>query len=115
MRIPCFSRQAAVVALLFACCTPALAAQQIWTGATDADWQTETNWNSAVQTASDSAVFNASSTANLDLTLSANASVLGLQILDPTGPISIAGNPLTIGTGGIDMSAAAQDLTSRQA
>ncbi len=101
---------AAIAALTVLVAVPAVAATQTWTGATDGVWQTETNWNSAVPTAADTALFNSSSTANLDVTLSANASILGLTIADPAGPVSIAGNPLTIGTGGVDLSAATQDL-----
>ena len=113
MRIPAVIAircHAATAIASLALAVPAMAATQTWTGTTDDVWQTETNWNAAVPTAADTALFNASSSANLNLTLSANASVLGLQVVDPAGPVSILGNPLTIGTGGLDMSAATQDL-----
>ena len=114
MRMPAFGSPRFLAALAFSAAgvaAPVTAATQTWTGATDAVWQTATNWNAAVPTAADTARFDATSTANLAVTLSANASVLGLQIVDPAGPVSFAGNPLTIGTGGIDLSAATQNLT----
>jgi fibronectin-binding autotransporter adhesin len=114
MLMPSFrliSRRSVVAIALLTSALPAEAATQTWTGTTDAVWQTETNWNTAVPTAADTALFDAASTSNLDVTLSANASVQGLRIADPAGPISISGNPLTIGTGGIDMSTATQNLT----
>ena len=89
----------------------ARAATQTWTGATNGAWATSTNWNSAVPAATDTALWNSSSTANLAITLSAAQSVLGLQVLNPAGAVSLSGGTLTTGTGGIDMSAATQNLT----
>ena len=74
-----------------------------------------TAWtNNAVPGAADIAQWDATvsdpnNTTNL---LGANLSVGGVKIVDPAGPVQIsAGNTLTLGTGGIDMSGALQDLT----
>jgi len=90
---------------------------QSWTGTTDAIWETETNWNAAVPTAGDVAAFDAGSQANLSITLSASTAVRGLELTAPAGPVTIAPlDPaapasLTLGTGGIAMAAATQDLS----
>jgi len=91
-------------------CLPAGAAQT-WTGATDASWGTASNWNTGVPTSTDTVVFDATSTSNLATTLSTSTSVLGLRVTSPSGAVSIGANTLTLGTGGIDMSAATQNLT----
>ncbi len=90
----------------------ALAADQTWTGATSTLWSDSGNWSSAPPVATDLAVFDASSTANLATSLGADRSILGLKIVDPLGAVSVAaGNILTLGSSGIDMSAATQNLT----
>lgn len=74
-----------------------------------------TSWtNNAVPGASDIAqwdntVSDPNNTTNL---LGASLSWSGVRIVDPAGPVQIsAGNTLTLGAGGIDMSAATRDLT----
>jgi len=86
-------------------------AAQTWTGASNTSWGTASNWNTGVPTSADTVVFDATSTANLATTLSTSTSVLGLKVTRPSGPVSIGLNTLTLGTGGIDMSAATQNLT----
>lgn len=87
-------------------------ADQTWTGASDALWTTAANWNAAAPGASDVAIFDTTSIANLATTLNADISVLGVRIIDPAAAVSIAtGNTLSLGASGIDMSAAAQNLT----
>ena len=95
----------------------ASAADQTWTGATSANWNTAGNWSgAAIPGASDLAVFNAASTANLGITLGADSSVLGLSVTSPGSAVSIAaGNTLTIGASGIAMGSATQDLTLNSA
>ena len=97
-------------AALFA--VSASAANISWTGATDGVWSTGGDWTGGVApAAADVAVFDAGSTANLKTTLGANFSIQGLRIMTPGGLITIgAGNTLTLGSGGIDMSSASQDL-----
>ena len=105
-------RSLAIAAIVAIGTSPALAANRTWLGTTDATWSTTSNWTDGVApTAADTAVFNASSTANLATTLSTSTSVLGLRVTNPSGPVSIAANTLSLGTGGIDMSAATQNLT----
>ena len=84
---------------------------QTWTGATDSTWQTASNWNTAVPTSTGTAVFDASSTQNLAITSTAATTVRGLRVVDPAGAVSLAGSGLSLGTGGIDMAVATQNLT----
>jgi autotransporter-associated beta strand protein len=98
-------------AALFA--VSATAANISWSGATDAVWSTGGNWvGGAAPVAADTAVFDAGSVVNLNTSLGTNFSVLGLKVTSPSGAVTIAGgNTLTLAGGGIDMSAASQDLT----
>ena len=91
--------------------SPVSSFAQTWTGATDATWQNASNWNTAVPTSTGTAVFNASSTQNLAITSTAATTVRGLRVVDPAGAISLAGSGLSLGTGGIDMASATQNLT----
>ena len=102
-------RITAVMASLLGIASKATA--QTWTGATSATWQTASNWNSAAPTSTDTALFDASSTQNLAITNAAATTVRGLRVVDPAGAISISGSGLSLGTGGIDMASATQNLT----
>lgn len=67
--------------------------------------------NNAVPGASDVAAWDGNVPGPLTNALGANLSWRGLQVLNPGGPIQIEGaNTLTLGVGGIDLSAATQDL-----
>lgn len=67
--------------------------------------------NNAVPGASDLAIWDSNVTGPLTNALGANLSWRGIQILNPGGPIQIdSGNTLTLGAGGVDLSAATQDL-----
>jgi len=74
-----------------------------------------TSWlGGVVPTAADTAVFNNSlaGTSGYSFSLGADTSWLGIQYLDPASGITIsAGNTLSLGAGGIDMSAAATGST----
>ncbi|MBE3096623.1 MAG: autotransporter-associated beta strand repeat-containing protein, partial [Planctomycetes bacterium] len=62
--------------------------------------------------AGDVAIWDNTVTAANTTVLGANLSWLGIRILDPGGLVTIyAGNTLTLGTSGIDMTAATQNLT----
>lgn len=88
------------------------AADQKWTGATDDLWTTAGNWNAAIPGTGDVAVFDNTSAANLATTLGVDSSIQGLKVVDPAGAVSVAaGSTLTLGSAGIDMSAATQDVT----
>ena len=90
----------------------ATAATRTWTGSINTGWGTTGNWADGVgPTSADTALFDATSTANLATTLTTSTSILGLQVTSPTGAVSIGTNTLTLGTGGIDLSAATQNLT----
>ncbi len=99
----------AVVASLL--CAASSAHAQTWTGATSTTWQTASNWNSAVPASTSTAVFDASSTQNLAITSTSATTVRGLRVVDPAGAISLAGSGLSLGTGGIDMASATQNLS----
>ena len=83
-----------------------------WNGAVDGVWSTGGDWVGGVAPlAGDVAVFDAGSVANLTTTMGVDRTVLGLRITTPGGLITIGGaNTLTLGAGGIDMSAASQNL-----
>ncbi|MES2924069.1 MAG: autotransporter-associated beta strand repeat-containing protein [Verrucomicrobiota bacterium] len=89
----------------------AQAAIHTWTGGTSADWATGANWSTAVPTFADIAQWTSLSTSNLIITLASSQSVLGLKVVDPTGAVTLSGSTLTVGTSGIDMSTATQNLT----
>jgi autotransporter-associated beta strand protein len=67
----------------------AVGTDQRWSGATNADWNTASNWTSAVPTASDVAIFDATSTADLATTASAHSAVAGVSVVDPAGAVSM--------------------------
>ena len=100
--------------LLLAVSTAAAsAADQTWSGAADTLWNNTTNWSGgALPIAADLAVFNVSSTLNLATQPGADFSIRGLKIADVPGAVSIAaGNTLTTGASGIDMSVATAGLS----
>ncbi|HEY1717949.1 MAG TPA: hypothetical protein VGH42_06600, partial [Verrucomicrobiae bacterium] len=73
-----------------------------------------TSWvGGAVPGAGDVATWNSTVAGANATSLGASTNWLGIQILNPGGPVQINadGNTLTNGTGGIDMSAATQSLT----
>ncbi len=72
-----------------------------------------TSWEGGVApTASDVAVWDATVTAANTTVLGANQSWKGIEVTSPGGPVTIsAGSTLTLGTGGIDLSAATANLT----
>ena len=83
---------------------------KVWDGSTDNLWTDGTNWvGDSTPDANDAVIFNASSTANLATSLNGNGSISRLVIEDPAGPVTIAGNTLTL-SGGIEMRPATQDL-----
>jgi autotransporter-associated beta strand protein len=85
----------------------------IWTGTAGSSWADPDAWfltNAPVT--GDLVTFNDKSTANLTSTLDQNFSLSGILFQNPTGPVSIGGtHNLTLGTSGIDLSAATQNLT----
>jgi fibronectin-binding autotransporter adhesin len=101
---------------------PKVRAQANWTGTsgTDGNWSTVANWNGGGQPSNGSAVtFDVNSTGTLttnnDLVTSlASISVSNVPGTAGTNPITIAGNALTLGSGGITLNgttAATQNLT----
>lgn len=87
------------------------------TSVTKSDNQDALNQSSSwvggvVPAATDTAVWNSTVTGPNSVSLGANLSLRGIQLTSPGGAVTIGpGSVLTLGTGGIDMSAATQDLT----
>lgn len=83
-----------------------------WLGAGDNSWTAAANWKPTAVPATDDVVrFNILSSANLDTILNQDFQIQGVTVTDPSGPVSIGGaNALTIGSCGIDLSGASQDL-----
>ena len=93
-------------------CYYAPSTTKIWAGGANSAWTNAANWVSGVApAATDDISFGVNSTNQLNTTLGTNLSINSLTVLNPSGPVSIGSNTLTIGAGGIDMSEAAANLT----
>ena len=88
-----------------------------WTGATNDSWATATNWTGTApnNVTPQAIVYDATSTGNPFQTLNGSYTITGISVGDPVGLILIeasnVAHVLTLGSGGIDMSAAADNLT----
>ena len=85
-----------------------------WSGAVNTSWLTPGNWSSGtVPNPGDPINFNSSSTAHLSTVLNANFGISTLNVVNPTGAVSIApGGAYTLSiTNGINLASATQDLT----
>ena len=85
----------------------------VWSGTSDANWTTAGSWiPTAVPSHGDAVSFEAASTANLDTVLNQDFNLSGISLSNPAGPVSIGGtHQLTLGSGGVDLANATQDLT----
>ncbi|MES2660910.1 MAG: autotransporter-associated beta strand repeat-containing protein [Verrucomicrobiota bacterium] len=111
--LPFFIPAIVVTASSILSMTPVEAAKT-WSGATDSNWATTATWvEGALPGTTETANFNVASTLPFGpINLGAARSIRGINLTDPAVPISIAaGFTLTLGYGGINMSAATQDLT----
>lgn len=87
-------------------------AAKTWSGATDANWATATNWvEGVIPGVGDTIIFDANSLLNLGINLGANREILGISLVDPAGPVTVSNNALALRDAGINMSTATQDLT----
>lgn len=91
-----------------------------WTGdaAPDVSWATAGNWSGTApdNVTAQPIVYDNTSDAGLAQTLNASYTTTGITLTSPTGAVTVGngtgtGNTLTIGSGGIDMSSATQNLT----
>ncbi len=88
-----------------------------WTGTTNASWATGTNWTGTPpdNTNPEAVVFDSSTTSNLTQALDASYTLTGIALTSPSGAVVVNSgsgtNTLFLGSGGIDMSAATQNLT----
>jgi len=89
------------------------AAPATWTGGSNTSWATAGNWSTSAIPATDAPItFNSSSTANLSTVLNQDFTVTSITVASPAGPVSVSGaNKLHLGSGGVDLSAATQNLT----
>jgi autotransporter-associated beta strand protein len=101
----------AIAAIVMAGSPAASAATQTWTGAVNSTFTTAGNWNTGVPGTADTALWDASSTSNLGISLTGSHAVQGLRLTSPSGAVSLGGSTLALGSGGIDMSAATQNLS----
>lgn len=84
-----------------------------WTGAGTGDqWNTASNWQEGSSPANgQTVVFNQNSTSQLTNQLTQALTVGGIQLTNPSGPVTITGNSLSVDYDGIDLSQATQNLT----
>ena len=88
-----------------------------WTGTANGSWSNPANWQGWLPAGTppittQPMTFNNLSTSNLNTLLDTNANVVSLIVTAPKGPVSIGGkNTLTVGNGGINLSAASQSLS----
>lgn len=107
--------RASLLACASLCGTAPLHAAKTWTGATDANWATATNWlEGELPGTTETAIFDANSTANLGaIALGANRTVKGIALSNPASDVTIvAGSTLFLNGGGINMSSATANFTS---
>jgi autotransporter-associated beta strand protein len=104
-----------VFVALLATAPPAAAQTAFWVGgaAPDNHWSTATNWLDSQPPVNGGVVaFNSGSAQNLSTNNDIAAlSLAGIVVVNPAGAVSIGGNGVTLGSGGIDLSTATQSLT----
>ncbi len=114
MRLPSSVLRAAAIVLATSLASPAEAVDVVKAANTNA-LNLGTSWvGGAAPGTSDTMVWNNTLVGANSSAIGGNVSVLGLKVTNPGGAITVthaAGNRLTIGGGGIDMSAATQNLT----
>src|SRR3954471_2903072 len=97
-----------ILAAFLAMPSAASAVTESWKGTTSTSWSTGTNWSTTAPLNGDTVQFDNLSTLNLNT----NNDLAGLQLaginnqsntsgVGPSGTVSIGGNSLTIGSGGI--------------
>ena len=91
----------------------------VWTGNGNNLWSNPTNWQGWLPAGippitAQPMTFNNLSTTNLNTLLNTSANIDSLIVTTPNGPVSVSGsgtNTLTVGNGGINLSAASQSLS----
>ena len=106
------SGRAVILTCATLCAIAPLHAAKTWTGSADATWANTANWlEGALPEATEGIVFDVNSASNLTIDTGVNRTVLGISLSNPAGPVTIQNNVLTIGSAGIDVSAATQNLS----
>ncbi len=106
-------RRSALLACASLCAILPAHADRTWTGAVDGSWATTGNWlEASLPGATDTVIFNGNSVSNLAIDLAADRTIHGIAIANPVGPVTIQNHTLTVGGGGIDLSAATANLTA---
>jgi len=108
-----FSRVAWFSVGMFCLCLPITRAATIFKADTANNLNLAASWsNNVAPGASDVATWNHLVVNNTNSALGANLNWSGVKILDPAGPVTLAaGNTLTLGASGVDLSLAANSLT----
>jgi autotransporter-associated beta strand protein len=116
-RMTKFSRAASLCVGVFCLCLPATRAATIFKADTANNLNLATAWsNNVAPGASDIATWNHLVVKNTNSALGANLNWAGVKIIDPGGLITFAaGNNLTNGSSGIDLSVATNGLTLNNA
>ena len=91
--------------------TSAFASAAFWTGSLNANWSNGSNWNTSYSPNGNTAYFGLCSTNNLATTVNYEKSVSGVVVYDPPAEVSVDGQALTVGAGGIDLQWGQRDLT----
>ena len=79
-----------------------------------ADLSTATSWTNGTVPAGGLAVWNSSVTGGSTVSIGTGLSLLGIQVTDPGGNVTVTpgtGSPLTLGSGGLDLSGSNRTLT----
>ncbi len=83
-----------------------------WSGKADSAWAKAANWTTGTVPNANKVAFFSGSADNPDVVLGSNVSVKGIGLFNAPTPITIGGNrTITLGSEGIDMTHAWQDLT----
>lgn len=81
-----------------------------WAGAVSGDWTNAANWVAGrAPQPDDDVVFSYLATNNRAATLAQSCTVGSLAFLETPGSVTLAGSPLTVGSGGIDVVSAVND------
>jgi autotransporter-associated beta strand protein len=104
--------RASLLACAALCATSTVQAAKTWTGAASGSWTDIANWlEGALPGTTETLILDANSTGTLTLDLQADRTIRGITLTNPAGPVTFSNNRLFIGSGGINVATASQDLT----
>lgn len=104
--------RASLLACAALCATSTVQAAKTWTGAASGSWTDIANWlEGALPGTTETLILDANSAGTLTLDLQADRTIRGITLTNPAGPVTFSNNRLFIGSGGINVATASQDLT----